>query len=164
MAISRDKKKEIVDAVQKIVSESGSVVFVNFNGLDVESANAMRRELGEKDVGYKVAKKTLVKRVLDDADVAGDRPELDGELALAYSDDILDAAREIYGQQKKLEEAVSITGGIFDGEYKAKDEMLEIARIPSADELRGKFVNVINSPIQGFVGVLNQIAQQKEAA
>jgi len=163
MPISRDKKREVIDTVKDIVGSSGCVTFVNFHGLSVGQAHAMRSELREQGIGYKVAKKTLAHRALDDSDVAGDRPELLGELALAYGSDILSAAQEIYAQQKKRDEAVSIIGGIFDGEYKNKDEMLHIAQISSMQTLRGQFVNIINSPIQGFASVLNQIAEQKEA-
>ena len=163
MALSKDKKKEVVDSVKSIVDDSSCVTFVNFHGLGVEDANKMRSELRENNVGYRVAKKTLAKLALGDADVEGEIPELEGEFALAYSSDILAAAQAVYGQQKKLEEKVSIIGGIFDGAFKNKDEMLYIAQIPSMQILRGQFVNIINSPIQGFASVLNQIAEQKEA-
>jgi len=163
MALSKDKKKEIVDDVKNIISDSSCVTFVNFHGLSVEETNNMRSELRDKQVGYRVAKKTLAKRALEGAGIEGDLPQLDGELALAYSEDILTAAQEVYGQQKKLEDKVSIIGGIFDGVFKGKDEMLHIAQIPSMQTLRGQFVNIINSPLQGFASVLHQIAQQKEA-
>ncbi len=44
-----------------------------------------------------------------------------------------------------------------------KAEMMEIATIPSRETLLGMFVNVINSPIQGFVVALNSIAEKKTA-
>ncbi len=162
MPLTKEKKKEVVETVKNIVEKSGSVVFVEFHGLPVGESNEMRKELRDKNVGFRVAKKTLASRALDDVKVVGERPVFGSELALAYSEDILDAAREIYGQQKKLEEKVSILGGIFDGQYKNKGEMLSIAQIPSMETLRGMFVNVINSPIAGFAVAINQIAQKKE--
>jgi len=41
-------------------------------------------------------------------------------------------------------------------------KMQEIATIPSLQVLRGMFVNVINSPIQGLAIALNAIAQKKQ--
>jgi len=38
---------------------------------------------------------------------------------------------------------------------------LEIAQIPSLDVLRGKFVNIINSPVRRWVIALGQIAEKK---
>lgn len=161
MAITKEKKKEIVTNLEKAIAKSKSVVFVNFHKLLVKDASAIRRSLKGENVGYVVAKKSLFKRVLDGANIKGNAPILNGELALAYGEDILTPARGIYDFQKKLEGKVSILGGIFDGEYKSREEMISIASIPSLDVLRGMFVNIINSPIQRFAIALNQIAEKK---
>jgi len=139
-------------------------VFVNYHGLTVDEASELRETLRANGVNYKVVKKTLSKIALEKAGISGERPDLTGELAIAYGDDNLEPARSIYQFQKKFEDRVSILGGIFEGEYRGQDTMLEIAQIPSRETLYGMFVNVINSPVQGFVGVLNQIAEQKEQA
>lgn len=161
MPITKNKKIEIVDGLGKNFSDSKSVVFVNFHGLTVMDASAFRRALRKEGVGYTVAKKSLIKRALESASVKGERPELAGEIAVAYSEDLIAPARGVYDFQKKLENKVSIVGGIFEGEYKSKSEMMEIALIPSLDTLRGMFVNIINSPIQRMVIALNQIAEKK---
>lgn len=161
MAISREKKKEIIDELKGILSSSENVTFVNFHGLSVDQAGSMRSALKENGVGYKVAKKTLVKMVLDEQGFEGEIPELEGELAIAYGEDKLAPSREVFKFQKQYEDAVNITGGVFDGAYKNKDEMLEIASIPEPQTLKGMFVNIINSPIQRFAITLNQIAEKK---
>jgi large subunit ribosomal protein L10 len=162
MAISKEKKGEIVAKVKNIVDSSKSVVFVNFHKLPVSDTTVVRKELRSKDVQFTVAKKTLTKRVLNDSKISGDMPQLDGELALVYSADLLAPAREIYEFQKKLDGKVSILGGVFDGVYKSKIEMEEIASIPSQKTLYAQFVNIINSPIQGLVLALNAIAEKKQ--
>jgi large subunit ribosomal protein L10 len=162
MAITKDKKKEILEKLNGLTDKE-SVVFVNFHGLPVEETTELRSHLRDNDVNYFVAKKSLVKKAFGESDIAGDLPQLDGELAIAYSDDATGAAREIYSFQKKFEDKISILGGIFENKYLSKGEMEEIALIPSLDVLRGMFVNVINSPIQGFAMVTKAIADQKEA-
>ncbi len=162
MAISKEKKGEIVARVKNIVDSSKSVVFVNFHKLPVSDTTVVRKELRSKDVQFTVAKKTLTKRVLNDSKISGDMPQLDGELALVYSADLLAPAREIYEFQKKLDGKVSILGGVFDGVYKSKIEMEEIASIPSQKTVYAQFVNIINSPIQGLVLALNAIAEKKQ--
>lgn len=161
MAITKEKKKEILVDLEKAVSDAKSVVFVNFHGLPVSDASAMRRALRAEKVGYKVAKKTLVKRVLAGQTISGSQPSLEGELALAYGSDQIAPARGIFEFQKKLEGKVSILGGIFDGKYMSKEEMIGIASIPSMDVLRGMFVNIINSPIQRMAIALSEIAKKK---
>jgi large subunit ribosomal protein L10 len=163
MAITKDKKKEIIDKVSEITGAQ-SIVFANFHGLSGNETVEMRKKLREAGVSYFVARKTLVKRAFDESKIEGELPELEGELAIAYSDDDVTApAREIYAVQKAHEDGMNILGGVFESRFIDKAKAEEIALIPSHDTLKGMFVNVINSPIQGFVVALSAIAEQKEA-
>lgn len=161
MAITKEKKQSIISKLEDVLKTSKSVVFVNFNKLLVKDVSEIRRSLKKEGVGYTVAKKSLIKKVLGNSPVKGEIPSLDGELALAFGEDLLSPSREILGFQKKLDGKVGIVGGIYDGEYKTKEEMLVIASIPSIQVLRGMFVNIINSPIQRFAISLGQIAEKK---
>lgn len=161
MPITLDKKKELVADLDQSLKGANSVVFVKFDKLKVADVNSLRRALQAQEVGYKVAKKTLLKRSLSSLGVTGDLPELPGQVAVAYSADLLAGAREVFNFQKNHKENVSIVGGVFEGQYKKADEMLAIATIPPLQTLRGMFVNIINSPIQRFAVVLDQIAQTR---
>lgn len=161
--ISKEKKKEILEELKKIFKDSVSVVFANFHGLSVSDATQMRKKLREEDIGYKVAKKTLIHCALEGEKIEGEVPELEGEIALAFGEDLVKPASGIWEFQKKLENKIEILGGVFDRAYKNKEEMTEIAQIPPVPTLRGMFVNVINSPIQGLAVVLDKIAEQREA-
>lgn len=162
MAITKDKKQSILEKLDGI-KNSQSVVFVNFKGLPVFETTVIRRELAKGDVAYYVAKKTLVKKAFNEAGIEGDMPTLDGELAVVYGNDATGPAREIFAFQKKFDGKISILGGVFEHRFVNKSQMEEIAKIPSMHVLRGMFVNVINSPIQGFVVALNAIADKKTA-
>lgn len=110
MAISRAKKEEIVDKLSGVVKEAKSLVFVNFKGLNVSQANEMRRALKDEGVSYTVAKKTLTHRALDEGKFEGEKPSLDGELALAWGEDLVAPARGIYSFKKKFPEGLRILG------------------------------------------------------
>lgn len=161
MAITRAKKGEVIDKLTKAFKGAKSLVFVNFRGLSVSDATAMRSALRDEGVSYTVAKKTLTRRALDAEKFEGSVPELPGELALAWGDDLVAPARGVYAFHKKFPDNLKITGGVFEGRFMSAAEMEGIAQIPSLDVLRGKFVNIINSPIQRFAIALNEIAKIK---
>lgn len=163
MPVSKEKKKQIFTDVTEALSTKGSVVFVNFHGVTVGNATSLRKKLKVEKVDYLVAKKSIVKKVLEGMKVGGTAPSLDGELALAYGSDLVAPAREVYAFQKKLDGKVAILGGIFEGAFMSKEDMTAVATIPSENTLRGMFVNVINSPIQGLVIALDGIAKKKTA-
>jgi large subunit ribosomal protein L10 len=164
MAITKAKKGEVVAKITDAVKDAASVVFVHFKGFSVEDTNVMRRALRDDGVGYMVAKKTLIKHALADKGYTGELPQLDGEIALAWSaGDPTIAARDIYEHSKKYKDALSIVGGIYEGAFQDAVAMNAIATIPPLPVLRGMFVNVINSPIQGLVIALDKIREAKPA-
>ncbi len=161
MAISREKKKEILENLKKMAKEAASVVFVNFHGLSVSDSTIMRKGLHNKGVSYVVAKKTLASKVFKDTKIEGEEPILEGELGLAFGSDSVAPARETYTFQKKYEGKLSILGGIFEKRFIGKEEMISLAQIPPQEVLYAQFVNLINSPIQGLVIALDAITQKK---
>lgn len=160
MAITKEKKAAIVARLETIRDEAATIVFVRFSALTVAESNAMRRELQATGVEFFVAKKTLLKRVFAEA-FEGDYPEMEGEIAIAYSTDQIAPAQNLNNFVKKYKDRVLMVAGVFEGVFKNEAEINEIASIPSMLQLRGMFVNVINSPIQGFATVLDKIAEKK---
>jgi large subunit ribosomal protein L10 len=161
MALTKQRKSELLSKAEDIFSTSNSAVFVQTIGLGGNDTSAMRADMGAEEVGFSVIKKTLTKRALESANVEGEMPEFPAELAIAYGEDLVAPARLVRSFEKKFPTNISILGGIFEGRYMDKAAMTEIADIPPTDQLRGMFVNVINSPIQGMVIALSKIAEQK---
>ena len=161
MAITRAKKGEVVEKLKKAFKDAKSLVFVNFHGLNVANVTQMRRALKSEGVSYTVAKKTLTKLALEGEKFKGIEPALPGELALAWGEDPVAPARGIYSFQKKFPESLKIMGGVFEGRFMTAVEMEEVAKIPTLEVLRGKFVNIINSPIQRLIIGLNEISKIK---
>jgi large subunit ribosomal protein L10 len=164
MAISKDKKREIVAKLSDAFKEASAVAFVGFTKFTVADSSRMRRELAKEGVRYFVAKKTLIKRALAERGYEGEVPALPGEVAVAWTtDDVVAPARGVYEYGKKLKGALALLGGVFEGAFVNAERMTDIATIPPMLVLRGMFVNVINSPIQGLVVALDKIREQKSA-
>ncbi len=161
MAITKAKKQDIIQKVSEALKDAVSVVFVGFKKISVADTSAMRKALKGEGVGYLVAKKTLIKRVLKEKGYEGTIPELPGEVAIAWSkEDPTAPARNIFEHGKK-HEGLALLGGMFENAFLDAVKIREIATIPSTPVLRGMFVNVINSPIQGFVIALDKIREKK---
>jgi len=163
MAKTKQEKQEVISKLEGAMKDAVSTVFVHFGGVSVAEESAMRRDLRNQQVGYTVAKKTLIRRALDTlghqhADLA-----LDGEVAIAYGggEDATAAARLMHDFGKKLADKIVILGGIFEGKLVGQAQMQEIATIPPMDTLRAMFAQVINSPRQRFAVVLSKVAETK---
>lgn len=164
MALTKAQKVTVLKKFTDIVKDSASMVFLHIQGIGVNDTNQLRSQLRESNGGYAVAKKTLLTKALSESAIAGELPTISGgSLAVAYGSDLIAPAREIFGFKKKFADNITVVGGVFEGKYMTAAEMQAIAEIPSPQVLRGMFVNVINSPIQGMVIALSKIAEQKAA-
>lgn len=158
--LQKAKKEEIVKGLSNAVKDSSSVVFLNFKSLNVADESALRRGLKSQGVTYKVARKTLLKRALDQK-AEGNMPELPGEIALAYGADAIAPAREVFNFQKTHKGMLSILGGIFEGKFVDGAYMTEIAMIPSREVLLSKIAFLLKSPIQRIAIAVNEVAKKK---
>ncbi|MCE9628399.1 MAG: 50S ribosomal protein L10 [Candidatus Vogelbacteria bacterium] len=163
MAITKDKKQAIVKKLSDVAGSAKSVVFVKFHGLPVGVATTIRKSLRDKGIGYFVAKKTLIKIGFSNSAINGSMPELPGEIAVAYGEDPLEAAKGVYEFQKINPAQISIVGGVFENNYADAVYMTALAKVPTREVLYGQFVNMINWPIQSFVMTLGQIADKKDS-
>ncbi len=161
MAITRQKKEEIVAKISAVAKDASTVVFARFTGLTVAEQSEMRKAFRKIEVGYTVAKKSLMQRAFEAAKFEGTFPTLEGEVAIAYGKDELAPARELAVFVKKFPEHLAFAGGIFGGKYMNREEIIGIASIPGMEVLRGMFAQVINSPRQRMAAVLAEVAKTK---
>ena len=158
--LKRAKKEEIVKEFEGVAKDSKSIVFLNFHGLNVGDETVLRRELREKGVNYKVGRKTLHRRAFAGR-AEGEMPELPGEVAIAYGEDEMAPAREVYNFGKSRDGILKILGGIFEGKFVGAEKMREIATIPSREVLLSKLAFLLQSPMQRLAIAVSEVAKGK---
>ena len=163
MAITKTKKVELVAEFDAKIKDANSLVFVQFKKLPVKETIQMRRDLRNAGVGYKVIKKTLMKRVLSAKGITGDMPVLEGEVGVAYSADLIAPAREVFAFSKTHKEQVAIVGGVFEGAYQNQAQTMALATIPSREVLLSQIAYLLKSPMQRIAIAVSEVAKTKSA-
>jgi large subunit ribosomal protein L10 len=159
MAISLLKKKEITKSLNEKLQDAGSAVIVGFKGLKIADITPLRKSLRDSGVSFSVAKKTLFKRAFNEVKVEGTLPEMEGQVALAIGKDPIAPAKAIAEAQKKYKNTVYILGGVLEGKFLSATEMIALSKIPGREVLLSQLLNVMQAPIQGFVGTLNAVTR-----
>lgn len=159
---AKQQKQVIIDEIKNKLENAQSAVVIDYMGITVAEADAMRKKLREANVDYTVYKNTLIKRAIEGTDYAPLAEVLDGPSAVAIStEDATAPARtlnEIIKEYKKME----FKAGVVEGTYYDKAGIEQIADIPSRDVLIAKFMGSIQSPVSKFVRTLQAIADDKE--
>lgn len=155
MSITKERKKEIIMDLSNRFSKSKSIVFLGFQGLTATENVKLRRKLRSENIDYKVAKKTLIRKGLEEAKIKGSEElSLEGPVAVAvgYDDEIAPArlANEYSKENKKLK----LLGGFVEAKYIDAVGIKSLALLPNKEQLRAQLVGTINAPVSGFVNVL----------
>ena len=153
-------KQPIVDEISGVINGAQSVVVVDYLGLTVAEDTQLR----EAGVTYKVYKNTLVNRAIQGTEFEGLKDVLEGPSAFAVSTEDATAPARILAKFAKTAPALEIKAGVVEGTFYDAEGMKAIAAVPSRDELLGKLLGSIQSPITNLARVLNQIAEQGGAA
>ena len=157
-------KQPIVDEIANSIKDAQAVVLVNYSGLTVEQDTILRKELREAGVQYKVYKNTMMKRAFAGTAFESLTKDLDGTNAIAISKDDATAPARIIAKFAKTAPKLEMVSGVVEGNYYDKAGMEALANVPSREELLGKLLGSIQSPIANLARVLNQIAESKGGA
>ena len=155
------EKQAIIDEIKDKFERAESAVVIDYMGITVAQADAMRKKLREANVDYTVYKNTLVKRAIDGTDYAPMAEVLEGPSALAFSYNDATAPARVLNDAIKEFKKMEFKGGFVEGEYYDKEAIAQIASIPSREVLISKFMGSIQSPISSFARVVSQIAEAK---
>ena len=155
----RSEKHEFVDTLQEVYKQSSSVIITHYHGLSVSQLTALRKSLRDNGASFKVVKNTLSKIAASNAGVKDVASLLKGPTAIAYSADPVIAAKKVV-EFAKANNKLTVIGGIVDNEILSAEQVIELSKLPSLDELRGKIIGVLQAPASRIVGVLQAAPAQ----
>ncbi len=156
-------KKPIVDEISANLDGAQAAVLVDYRGLTVEQDTALRKQLREAGVVYKVYKNTFINFAVKDTPFEKLSESLEGPTAIAISKDDATAPARILYNFAKTAEALKLKAGVVDGTYYDEKGIQVIATIPSRDELLSRLLGSLQSPITNFARVIKQIAEKDNA-
>lgn len=157
-------KKPIVEEISSTVKDAQAIVLVNYSGISVEDDTKLRKELREAGISYKVYKNTMMNFAFTGTPCEELCKHLEGQNAIAVSDTDATAPARIISKYAKTIPTLELVAGVIEGNYCDQKGIEALANIPSRDELLGKLLGSIQSPITNFARVISQIAESKAEA
>ena len=155
-----EQKKPVVEEISSLIADAASVVLVNYSGLTVAQDTELRRSLREAGVSYKVYKNTMMNFAFQGTPCEELCKNLEGTNALAVSKDDATARQEVLAKFAKTAPKLELVAACVEGAYYDEAGVEALSAIPSREELLGKLLGSIQSPITNFARV-NQIAESK---
>lgn len=157
-------KEDLVYELKTRLKDAKAIILVDYKGINIEEVNALRNRLRNAGVDYFVQKNTLIKIALHDLGINDLDEYLVGPTAVAVcKNDEVAPAREISKFVKEVMEEKGFPSfkiGLVNGGILTAAQVTALAKLPSREELLSRLIGSMNSPLSGFVGVLQGIIRQ----
>lgn len=154
MAKTRQQKQDSVKELSEKLSRAKTIVFTDYKGMTMKQLSDLRDKLRDVNSEFTITKNTLMQRTLPASSFQLPASSIEGPTAtlFAYDDEI--SPIKILVKALKDNSIGKVKSGFLGNLALDEAKILQLASLPSKDELRGKTVGVLVAPLQGIVSVL----------
>ena len=158
MAVSKQKKNEILKQLEEKFAKAKAVYFAEYRGIPVKEITKLRKKMVGEGIDYVVAKKTLIRLAAKNSNLPEvDKSLLTGPVAAVFGYDDVVKPSKLLAEFGKTQEGLKIVGGLLDGKILSKADAVAMSKLPSREELLAKLVGSMKAPVSGFHGVLHGV-------
>jgi len=161
LSLNLDDKKAVVAEISAEVAKAQTIVVAEYRGIQVSAMTKLRAEARAKGVYLRVLKNTLARRAVADTAFADLANHMAGPLVYGISADPV-AAAKVLADFAKTNDKIVVKAGSFDGKTLNAAEVVQLASIPSREELLSKLLYVMQAPVAGFARGLAALAEKKQ--
>lgn len=158
MALTKDKKNEVVAEVAELLASSKMTVISKYQGTTVKAIQQLRREARDNGTKVKVVKNRLVIKAIQQTDGLKDTDTsaIEGMLLYAFNDQDEVAPAQALAAFAKQNPSIQFVGAISaDGKFLSADEVKTLADLPSKEVMIGSVINTLLAPVNDTVNALS---------
>lgn len=158
--IGKVAKAEKITVLHEKFAESQAAIVAGFSGLNVHQMAELRGQLRATHSELQVVKNTLARRAATDTVFASLSDQFVGPTSITFtSQDVIAVAKALTDYAKK-EPKFSIRAGFVEGQVLSAEQVAALAELPPREVLLSRLLASMQSPVSGFVGVLQGVLRQ----
>lgn len=154
MAITKQKKEELVAEYAELLNQSEAIFLTEYTGLDVKQMQQLRADVRKVEGAYRVTKNTLLLRALEKSGKPVPTDLMTGQLATGFAMQEVPSLAKLLIDFAKDEENFAIKGGILGDELLTAEQIEELAKLPTLEELRATIIGLIQAPARNVASTV----------
>jgi large subunit ribosomal protein L10 len=158
MALTKDKKNEVVAGIADLLDSSKMTVVTKYEGTTVKAMQALRREVRDNGTVAKVVKNRLVIKAIQQNDKLKDvdTSALQGMLLYAFNNEDEVAPAQAIASFAKMNPTLEFVGAISaDGKFLSADEVKALATLPGKEQLIAQVLATLAAPLNDSINALS---------
>lgn len=154
MAISKDRKEELLKEYAELIEKSEGLILVEYRGLDMKGMDPMRRKVREASGELHVLKNTLALRALRAAGRPAPEALFTQTTAVGFAfTDVPGVAKALTGVAKDSE-FVKIKGALLGNQVLDAKSVEALSELPPLPVLRAQLLGLLSAPASRLTGVV----------
>lgn len=151
----RPEKQLLLDEIKHKIDASKAFVLTSYQKMDPNLASTLRVKLGSTGGSFAVLSKRLLIKAAQKDGMTFDRKQLQGHIGIVFANvDPVQTTKSIFDFCKENESVLEVLGGRFEGKLVSRQDVKEIAELPSKDEMRAQLLSVLEAPLSGTLSVM----------
>jgi large subunit ribosomal protein L10 len=175
LAITREKKEELVARYKELISGSSALVFTNYKGTNVTQVRSLRVKLRDTNTQYVVVKNKLLALALKESGRVVPETLLKGTNGVAFLGEDIGKSTTALNDWIRTAKVLEITGALLESSVVDAQGAAALSDLPTKEQTRAMLlgaisapartlVQMINAPGSSLARVVNAHAEQQEAA
>lgn len=159
--LKRAQKDELIKGLKSDIENSKAVFLTNLIGVGANDSVDIRKKV--RDAGGKVVvtRNTLFRIGAEGTAAENLMKDLKGPHAVAFAFEDAAAIAKCLKDAGAEHELVDLKGGLLNGEELTKAQLVQLANLPSRDQMLATLLATFNAPIGALARVLHAIGEQK---
>ncbi|MFQ6102164.1 MAG: 50S ribosomal protein L10 [Anaerolineae bacterium] len=154
MAISKQRKTELVAQYVEQIEHSQGFILADYRGFSVGEMNDLRRAMRPVGGKFQVVKNRLLLLALKEAGISVPEEWLVGPTAIGFCyDEVPPVAKALTDTGKDLA-TLHIKGGVIGTSVVAAEQVRAIADLPPREILLAQVLGTINAPASQVTGII----------
>ena len=146
MAITKERKNELVTQYTEWVKNSKALVLTQYVGLTMKDIDDLRAKVRENGGEFHIIKNTLAKRAFEQAGVTIQQDLLEGSTAIVFAYEDAPATVKSVTEFIRSSEFLKIKGGFLEKQALSTDEIKALAELPPLPIIRGQILGMLLAP------------------
>lgn len=160
MAISKERKEQLIEEYTEQLKESKGIILADYRGLTMANMTAIRQTLRPIGARSHVVKNRLLALALEELGLSVPDEWLAGPTAVGFCFEDVPAVAKALRDAAREYEAFQIKGGLVGSSVLTADEVSAIADLPPLEVLLAQVLGTISAPAGQIAGVVASSIRQ----
>ena len=159
MALSRQKKEEVLAQYKSWLDRSQAVFVVEYTGVTVKSLDGIRTKIRETGGEFHILKNTLAKKAFEDSGIKVPAEVFEKSTAVTFAFGDPASTAKALTDVMKTADAIKIKGGFLDKQVLNVNQVKALSDLPPLPVVQAQLLGVLQAPAGKLVRTLAEPAR-----